>query len=300
MKRTFIFNITIEDSNKSVSEFLRSLGFSHHIITKLKKSSGSVLCNEESVYLNKLLREGDVLTILYVEEEDSKNIVPSNIPLDILYEDEDILLINKQAGTPVHPSIMHYENTVANGLCYYFKNKGENFTFRCINRLDLNTTGLILIAKHAVSGCILSEAMKKRKIKREYIAVVQGMTPPKGKICAPISRAENSIIERCVDFENGETAITNYERINYNDGYSLIRLHLDTGRTHQIRVHFNYIGHPLPGDYLYNPVYDKINRQPLHSHKLKFNHPVTGEAMEFTAKLPDDFNSFYFSSPSRL
>lgn len=275
MKRTFIYNITEEQNDKSILEFLKNKGFSHHIITALKRSKESVICNNECVYLNRKLKAGDILKIFYNESYSSENIIASNINLDIVYEDEDIIVINKQKNIPVHPSIRHYENTIANGLCHYFKEKGEQFTFRCINRLDLDTTGLILIAKHGVSGCILSEAMKRRNIHREYAAVVYGMTPPSGKICAPIGRASDSIIERCVDFENGEYALTHFERISYNKGYSLIKLHLDTGRTHQIRVHFNYIGHPLPGDYLYNPVYDKIDRQTLHSHKLIFS-PVIG------------------------
>lgn len=202
------------------------------------------------------------------------------------------MLINKQAKTPVHPSIRHYENTIANGLCSYFLKKNESFTFRCINRLDLDTTGLILIAKHAVSGAILSSDMTKRKIHRQYLAIAEGMTAKTGRICAPIGRADDSIIERKIDFENGDYAVTNYERLAYNNGYSLIKLKLETGRTHQIRVHMNYINHPLPGDYLYNPVYDKINRQPLHSYRLQFVHPVTKKSMEFYAPLPDDFKVF--------
>lgn len=292
MNRTFTYNITSDDEGKSISFFLREFGFSHHILVSLKKAPGSVVCNDEPVFLNTVLKGNDILKIHYTKEGSSENIVPSDIPLDIVYEDEDIILINKQAKTPVHPSIRHYENTIANGLCSYFLKKNESFTFRCINRLDLDTTGLILIAKHAVSGAILSSDMTKRKIHRQYLAIAEGMTAKTGRICAPIGRADNSIIERKIDFENGDYAVTNYERLAYNNGYSLIMLKLETGRTHQIRVHMNYINHPLPGDYLYNPVYDKINRQPLHSYRLEFVHPVTKKSMEFYAPLPDDFKVF--------
>lgn len=293
MKRIFKYIISKNDENKTIWEFLKEQGYSHHIFVWLKSKENSVILNNKPVYLNQKLTENDILTVFYEENSASENIVPSDIPLNIIYEDEDIILINKQANVPVHPSIRHYENTIANGLCHYFNQKGEAFTFRCINRLDIDTTGLILIAKHGISGCILSDSMKRREIKREYLSIVSGMIPPKGTICVPIARKENSIIERCVDFENGEFAKTNYERVSYKNGYSLVKLHLDTGRTHQIRVHMKYINHPLPGDYLYNPVYDKINRQPLHSSKLTFVHPITKKTMEFNAKLPDDFKAFF-------
>lgn len=292
MKRTFKYVISKDNSNITITDFLKRNGFSRHVIISLKKDTGSVVLNDKKALLNTVLKENDILNIFYNENNSSPNIVPADIPIDIVYEDEDIMLINKAHNMPIHPSIEHYEDTVANALMYYFRKHHIDFTFRCINRLDTDTTGLILIAKHAVSAAILSKDMTKRRIHREYIAAVSGMIPPKGRICAPIARKENSIIERCVDFENGEYAVTNFERISYKNGYSLVKLQLETGRTHQIRVHMNYIGHPLPGDYLYNPVYDKINRQPLHSHKLSFSHPITGKHMEFTAKLPDDFNVF--------
>lgn len=292
MKRTFIYNISEEYANLSIHEFLKILGYSRHVIITLKTNPQSVILNERQVFLNTIMKENDILKIVYIENASSKNIISVNIPLDIVYEDEDIILINKPANMPIHPSIEHYEDTIANALMYYFNKQNKDFVFRCINRLDTDTTGLVLIAKHALSASILSAGMTKRQIHREYIAAVSGITPPKGRICAPIARKKDSIIERCVDFENGEYAVTNYERICSKNNYSLIRLKLETGRTHQIRVHMNYIGHPLPGDYLYNPVYDKINRQPLHSHKLSFIHPISKKAMEFEAKLPEDFKVF--------
>ena len=216
--------------------------------------------------------------------------------LDIVYEDEDILVINKAADMPVHPSIGNYDNTLANGVAWYFKEKGQHFVYRCINRLDRDTTGALILAKNPYSAAVLSAQMKQRQIRRTYLAIVQGIAPEQGTIDAPIGRAADSTIERQVDFANGESAVTHYERLATYHSYSLIELHLETGRTHQIRVHMKYIGHPLPGDFLYNPDYRIIKRQPLHSFQLEFAHPVTGENMCITAPVPEDFADAFHRS----
>ena len=211
--------------------------------------------------------------------------------LDIVYEDEDILIINKPAGMPIHPSQGNYDNTLANACAWYFKEKDEPFVYRCINRLDRDTTGLLIIARHLYSASLLSAMMARREIHREYLALATGIVPEDGTITAPIARKEGSTIERMVDFKHGEYACTHYRRLsitNTDPVYSLVALKLDTGRTHQIRVHMNYIGHPLPGDFLYNPDYSHISRQALHSHHLRFQHPITGEEMHFTAPVPED------------
>lgn len=198
---------------------------------------------------------------------------------------------------PVHPSAGNYENTLANGIAWYFAEKGEDFVYRCINRLDRDTTGALILAKNPLSAAILSVQMKKRQIRRTYLALVDGLLPDAGTINAPIARMEGSVITREVNFETGESAITHYERLAAGKEYSLAELHLETGRTHQIRVHMKYIGHPLPGDYLYNPDYRRINRQPLHSYQLEFTHPITGKVMLFIAPLPIDFISAFYSNP---
>lgn len=179
----------------------------------------------------------------------SDHIVPRPLPFPVVYEDEDLLVVNKPADMPIHPSQGNYENTLANAAAWYFKEKGESFVYRCINRLDRDTTGLLILARHAYSAALLSRMVSARQIKREYLAVVRGTPDVSGIIDAPIGRKEGSTIERRVDFEHGEPARTHYELLYSEGGYSLVRLRLDTGRTHQIRVHMKYLGHPLPGDF---------------------------------------------------
>lgn len=171
-----------------------------------------------------------------------------------------------------------------------FSKKKETFVYRVINRLDRDTTGLLIIAKHALSACILSQMSSRREIHREYLAIAAGKVDEKGTICAPIGRADDSTVLRCVDEKNGDYACTHYQRLLYHkeSDCSLVRLRLETGRTHQIRVHMKHIGHPLPGDFLYNPDYRLMHRQPLHSCHLDFRHPITGKAMHFEAEVPGD------------
>ena len=196
---------------------------------------------------------------------------------------------------PVHPSQGHHENTLANALAYRFASRGEHFVFRAVNRLDRDTTGLLLIAKHKISGAFLSAMTAKKEIRREYLAIVSGKPEEYGTIDLPIARKDGSTIERCIDMEHGEHAVTHYRCLDYRDDLdcSLVLLRLETRRTHQIRVHMKAIGHPLLGDFLYNPDYRFIGRQALHSYTVAFRHPITGEAMEFTAPMPEDFSFFY-------
>ena len=222
-----------------------------------------------------------------MEYQSGDYVIHQNI--NIVYEDEDIIVINKPAGMPIHPSMNNYTNSMANALAWYYQQQNKPFIFRCSNRLDRDTSGLTVVAKHLVSGNILSCMVRDHKIDREYLALVRGhVTPPTGTIHAPLARKGGTIIERIVDFEHGETAVTHYHTLSEKNGHSLVSLHLETGRTHQIRVHMKHLGFPLIGDYLYNPDMEYMTRQALHSHKLIFKHPITGEPMRFTAPLPDD------------
>ena len=208
--------------------------------------------------------------------------------MNVLFEDEAMLILNKPFNCPVHPSILHFEDSLSNGVKYYYESQCLPFVFRCINRLDRDTTGLVVIAKNMLSGAALNLAMVNREIHRTYLAVVKGELPESGIIDFPIARKDGSTVERCVDFECGEHAVTHFECVDKNEKYSLAKIWLETGRTHQIRVHMNAIGHPLPGDFLYHNDRSEIGRQALHSWRLEFVHPVTGRILKFEQPLPED------------
>lgn len=288
MDKILTYTITSQEAGMQVLEFLRSKGFSRHILTSMKPDKEALLVNGVRAGGRSILKEGDFFRVRVMETATTEGIVPASLPLNILYEDEDILVLNKPADMPVHPSIGNYTNTLANAAAFYFQERGEFCPFRCINRLDRDTSGALVLAKNALSAAILSAQMRNREIRRTYLAVVRGVTPPSGTISAPIDRVSDSVIQRQVDPEYGETAVTHYERLAVRNDHSLLEIHLETGRTHQIRVHMGYIGHPLPADYLYCPVYDHFKRQPLHSYQLNFRHPLTGKDLCFTAPVPHD------------
>ena len=295
MERKLEYIITEEFHNKTIEQFLKQQEFPHQAIVQLKKTHEGILKNGIWAYVNEKLQANDILSLHLVEDVADTSIQPIHVDLDILYEDEDLLIINKPANMPIHPSMNHHEGTLANGLLYYFKEKGMDFTFRCINRLDRDTSGLTIIAKHLLSAGILSRQVSAREIKRTYRAICKGYTPESGTIDAPIARAQDSTIERCVDFENGEHAVTHFNRLSYDSkrDVSLLELRLETGRTHQIRVHMKHLGHPIIGDFLYNPDYKYCDRQALHSASLNFTHPITKKEMHFTSPLPDDLKCIF-------
>ncbi len=278
----------------SIRNYLREFGFSSHLLIQLKHREHSVFLNGQPAYLNIPLKEGDLVEVLLPEEESPDKLVPTDIPFEILYEDQDILVVNKPSNMPIHPSRGNFENTLANAAAFYYQQKGEPFSYRCINRLDRDTTGALILARHALSACILSADMRNRQIRRTYLAMVEGHTDAEGTVDLPIGRKDASIIERCIDPDRGERAVTHYRTLETfqcsGKPCSLIELHLETGRTHQIRVHMTAIGHPLLGDSLYNA--DGITepgRQALHSRSLEFIHPVTKEPLCITAPLPEDW-----------
>ena len=284
-----------QDIQKTVEQFLLSNGYSAALIRRLRHTEQSILKNGSPVYTTYRLNEGDSLTVTLPEEHGSENIVPVPMDLDIRYEDRDLLVVNKAAGVPIHPSQGNHDNTLANGIAWYLGEKGEAATYRAINRLDRDTTGLLILARHALSACMLSEMVRTHAIRRCYLAAASGLVPPEGVIDAPIARTCDSTIERCVDFERGDSARTHYRTLYYNRNTdcSLVELRLETGRTHQIRVHMKHIGHPLPGDFLYNPDYRLIGRQALHSWQLDFIHPIKKEPLHFEAPLPEDMRRLF-------
>lgn len=290
MKKLLNYEITTEYENWSVEKFLKSEGYSRHLIVHLRNTENGITVDGKLAYTTHRLSSGEMLTIRLVETERSETIVPVPMELDIVYEDEDLLVINKAANLPIHPSQGHHDCTLANGVADYYARKGEPFVYRAVNRLDRDTTGLLILAKHALSAAILSRMVAEREIHRQYLAVVSGRLEGNGTITAPIARVEGSTIERCVDFEQGDAACTHYQALVYNRELdcTLVSLWLETGRTHQIRVHMKFIGHPLPGDFLYCSDYRYIKRQALHSFCLEFRHPITKKELRFEAPLPDD------------
>ena len=294
MERVLEYRISGRDEGKTIKEYLTQIGYSGQNIVELKKIPQSILLNGVWEYVNCRIKENDELRIHIREEESSKKILPIDLPFPVLYEDEDIVVVNKPADMPIHPSLNNYENTLGNAAAYYFMQQGKSFIFRCINRLDRDTTGLTILAKHMVSCSILQSDMMERKISREYLAIVEGeFENAEGTIDAPIGRKEGSTIERMIDFENGERAVTHYRVLEQKENIALLVLKLETGRTHQIRVHMASIGHPLIGDFLYNPGNKGMTRQALHAWKLSFTHPITKRKLELEAPIPDDMKTFW-------
>lgn len=296
MERIFEYQITAAEEGRKIGDFLREKGYSRHLLRQLKETEDGLLRNAQPTFTTVALKAGDRIRVRLLEKaEGSEAIMPAPLPFEIVYKDEDLLVVNKPADMPIHPSFQNHGNTLADALTWHYQQHREDFVYRCINRLDRDTTGLLIVAKHLLSASILSDMVGKREIHREYLAIVKGIPPENGTISAPIGRKKGSAILREVNFETGEPAVTHFARLEIRNGLSLVSLKLETGRTHQIRVHMGYIGCPLIGDYLYYPECSRISRQALHSHRLSFLHPITGKALSFTAPLPEDMEKAFWS-----
>lgn len=331
MERILNYTITEKDAGQTIRSFLRLHGFSRHILGTMKPDPRAVLLNGSSVYMKTLLEEGDLLTVRLTDMEPSEHIIPAPIPFGILYEDEDIVIVDKPAGIAIHPAISHPADTLANGIAWYYQRKGEPYVFRCVNRLDRDTTGILVLAKNALAASVLGTNLhsdqRNTLFVRTYLAIAEGLTPPSGRIELPIARKEGSLIERCVDYEKGDQAVTHFITLGHyvrpaapahdssarkpeapayseemsmdrttdssKEYVSLVQLQLETGRTHQIRVHMTATGHPLVGDTLYNEGgISGMPRQALHSYRLDLAHPITGEILHFISEIPDDMQEF--------
>ena len=266
---------------------MNEFNLSARLILKLKRAN-QIYLNTNSTHIHHPLNINDIVSVDIAFEEDCENIVPTKMDLDILYEDDCLLIVNKVPNMPVHPSLNHYEDSLSNGVKYYFTSQGLKRKIRPINRLDKDTSGIVLFAKNEyIQECLIKQ-MKTNIFEKEYLALVSGiLTTNKQTVIAPIARKETSIIERCVK-EDGDYAETDIELINIYENYSLIQCKLKTGRTHQIRVHTLHIGHPILGDTLYGSASSLINRQALHAHKVKFIHPITKKNIEITCTIPKD------------
>ncbi|MBP3912456.1 MAG: RluA family pseudouridine synthase [Niameybacter sp.] len=292
MTRTIQYKIEEQHNGKCISMFLKEKEYSRAVIIELKKTKTGIQKNGTWAGVNEILNTGDILEICLTEQGPSENIVPKELQLDILYEDEDILVVNKPYDTPIHPSVNNYNNTLANGVVHYYQQQNKPYIFRCINRLDRDTTGVTILAKNLISASILSKRLKERGLSRTYVAFVEGITKEEGTIDRPIGREEGTIIKRKIDEKEGKHAVTHYCKLEElqveGKAVSVVALQLETGRTHQIRVHMASIGHPLLGDFLYNESNHMLTRQALHAVSCAFYHPITGEYKRITAPLPKD------------
>lgn len=254
---------------------------SYSLYATLRHSKNAVL--RDGVLIRSIDRvfEGDIITVVLPEAE--TEIIPTEMPLDIIYEDDDIIVLNKSGFTAVHPSHGHRDDTLANGVVHYLKGKGKNTGFRAVGRLDKGTSGVVICALNTYSAARLSE-----KTKKTYLAIADGTVTENGTVNVPIIRPDPDKTTRACAQE-GENAITHYEVLANGNGKTLLRLSLETGRTHQIRVHMAHIGAPLTGDSLYGEAGD-YGRHMLHCFKCETVHPVTGEKMIFTASLSDEFS----------
>ena len=290
------YRIKEEDNGKTFERvIMREFPISRGLFTELKLNGKIKINDHVSRSIDKVYVD-DIITA-DISENIVSEIPEYDINLEILYEDAHILVVNKPFNLSVHPCIGHYEKTLAGAVIKHWRNNKEEHNFHAVNRLDKDTSGLCIIAKNRYSHNILSKQHQNNYIKKNYIAVVHGQIKESGIIDKPIKRTCDSIIKREVS-EDGKSAITEYTPINYNERYSIIEISLKTGRTHQIRLHMSYIGHPLYGDWLYgygDKEKELIRRHALHSHKISFFHPYSGKKMNFSTDMPDDIKSLITS-----
>ncbi|SFJ54067.1 RluA family pseudouridine synthase [Brevibacillus centrosporus] len=278
-----------EDAGHTVRDVLQKrYGVSRRLLIRAK-FKGLITRNGQLVFVNEKLQTGDEIAVM-VTEDAEETVPPEDMPLSIRYEDEDLMIIAKPAGLVVHPTGNHASGTLANGVIAYWQKRGEHRRFRAVNRLDKDTSGLLIVAKNQWAHEQFSRLQQERSLHRIYQAIAEGVVEAdSGTINAPIGLAEDSFITRQVRAD-GQTAITHYRVLARGQGMSHLELKLDTGRTHQIRVHMSSLGHPLAGDDLYGGSREQIGRQALHAYQLSFVHPRSGVPMVWTEPLPQDMS----------
>lgn len=284
--------------NMSLKDYLYNvLRFSTALVKRLKYLDDGILLNGAHVTVRHILKTGDTLSLAYddTDVEICDNITPCELPLSVIYEDEHIIALDKPTGMPTHPSHNHHTDTLANALAYYFAKQSRPFIFRAINRLDADTSGIVLVAKSKHASHLLTKELQADGFVKEYIALLHGRLEDDGEIDLPIMRAHNSTMLRVVDTEQtplSKRALTRYRIIKSEGVCSLVCASPITGRTHQLRVHFSHIGHPIFGDGLYGKTSDgsDFTRLALHCKSLSFKHPFTGERLTLCAPVPTDIN----------
>ena len=289
MNSKLSYKLTKEDEDLYVKELLqRKFLFSSRLIRQLKLVDESLCLDNVPCRLRDKGHEGQVLTCEYPEE--TSYFEPEDIPLDVRYEDDDLLIINKQPFLIVHPTNNYQEHTLANAITYYMQQKNETYKLRFVNRLDRDTSGLIIVAKNSHAQDFLS----KTEITKKYIAIVHGEIDGDGTINKPLAKDPNHVARRMVTLD-GQESITHYHVVEKISNYTKLELRLETGRTHQIRAHMSYLGHILVGDDLYgSPAFPEVfGRQALHSYFLEFTHPVTGKTVQIETDIPEDMKELW-------
>ena len=296
-----IITITEIWNEKTVSDFLKGVGYSHKAISRLKRLESGILLNGVRVTVRAILHTGDTLSLETEDRADEQNpyLEPIELPLSILWEDEGILVVNKPPFMPTHPSMGHTGDTLANAVAFYLYREDRPFIFRAVNRLDRDTSGTVLLCKDRYTAAALAGAMGNGEIRKTYLALLSGeLSEDYGEIRAAIRRKEASIITReAIPVQEGEPlpegaqpALTRYRVVERFVGYTLVRAFPETGRTHQLRVHFAHIGHPIVGDTLYGSAHPTLSRQALHAESLTFPHS-DGSTRTVSAPLPEDLHN---------
>ena len=289
MSNIIIYEVSSTEKDLKLKDYLKGTAKFSSRLTREAAREGRIKVNNKVARLSCILKEGDKIEI-ELNREESQNIEPEKMDIDVVYEDADLIVVNKSPGMVVHPTKCYQSGTLANGLLYYFKETGQNCIVRLVSRLDMDTSGLIIVAKNQFSHMSLARDMQSEDFEKSYLAIVHNHMPEKkGTIDAPIIRPAEDSIKREVH-PDGQRSVTHYEVVKSFEEGDLVKLTLETGRTHQIRVHVSYLGCPIYGDSLYGLEGDDkhINRQALHAYRLAFPHPRTGEIVELETKLPQD------------
>ena len=291
--RRLTLAVSPAQAGRKVDALLRGpLALSGTAVKRARRLEDGILLDGVRAAAGDRVQAGQVLSVVVGDTEVSGAIVPAPGPLNIVYRDQDVLVLNKAPGVAVHPGPGHHADTIGNFLMDYYRKEGILADFHPVHRLDRGTSGLLLVALHGHTQEVLKEQLHTPSFRRVYLAVCEGVPEPlSGVIDAPIGRLEGSVLARTVR-PDGQRAVTRYRTLGTGHGRALVRLELETGRTHQIRVHMAHIGHPLTGDFLYGTEDPALIPRPaLHAAELAFNHPITGRPMAFTAPLPQDMTA---------